>query len=206
MTLENFILIISSPSGAGKTTITKKLLTTHDDLCMSVSVTTRAKRNGEVDGVDYKFVDKDQFKRMIDENVFLEFADVFNNQYGTLKQSVKEAFEQKKNVVFDIDWQGTEQLKRKIPNEIVSIFILPPSMKELEHRLKSRGKDASNQIELRLSKARDEISKYSIYDYLLINDNLDTCLEQINCIYKAEKLKRTNLYPKIQQLLNENHN
>jgi len=197
----NFIFIISSPSGAGKTTLTKLLLAKHQRLIQSVSVTTRPIRQGEKEDEDYHFVDEAKFKQFIEEDKFLEYARVFGHLYGTLKQTVQDNFNVNNDLAFDIDWQGTMQLKEKASDAMVSVFILPPSIEELERRLKSRGKDKCDQIELRLSSAKEEITKHFIYDYIVVNDDLNVCFEQINTIYEAEKLKRQRHESKIAQLI-----
>jgi guanylate kinase len=197
----NFIFVISSPSGAGKTTLTQMLLAKQPKLVPSISCTTRPMRNGEQNGKDYFFIDEDEFRRHIEEDKFLEYAKIFGHFYGTLKDTVQKNFACKQNLAFDIDWQGTMQLKERIPEALVSVFILPPSIQELERRLKSRGKDQNNQIELRLATAREEISKHFIYDYVLLNDNLDLCFQQLNTIYEAEQIKRYRHEDKIAHLL-----
>ena len=197
----NFIFVISSPSGAGKTTLTRLLLEKQKQLVQSVSATTRPIRSGEVDGQDYLFVNEATFKKYIEEDKFLEYAKIFGHFYGTLRQTVVKSFENHQNLAFDIDWQGTMQLKEKISESLVSVFILPPSIDELERRLRSRGKDQGEQIEIRLATAKEEISKHFIYDYVLLNDDIDTCFTELNTIYEAEKIKRNRYEDKIANLI-----
>lgn len=197
----NFIFVISSPSGAGKTTLTKMLLAKQKHLIPSVSMTTRPIRSGEVDGKDYIFVNEEVFKKYIEEDKFLEYAKIFGNFYGTLRQTVSDNFKNKQNLAFDIDWQGTMQLKERIPEALVSVFILPPSIAELEKRLRSRAKDKIDQIEIRLATAREEISKHFIYDYVLLNDDLELCFHELNTIYEAEQIKRNRHEDKIAHLV-----
>ncbi len=186
-----FMLVLSSPSGAGKTTISRKLLALDENLSMSTSVTTRDRRPNEVDGVDYHFVTQKRFDQMVDGDEFLEYAQVFQKSYGTPREKVYGAMEQGKDVLFDIDWQGTEQLAEKAREDLVSIFILPPSMQELENRLRSRGQDSDEVIAHRMSKAADEISHWGSYDYVLVNDDVDKCTQAVRAILTAERHKRT---------------
>lgn len=187
---KGFIVIISSPSGAGKTTIAKKLLQSDDNLEMSISYTTRKMRQGEIDGVDYHFTDEHSFKRMLKNDGMLEHAKVFDHYYGTPKANVEEAITAGKDMLFDIDWQGADQMRAKMPEDIVSIFILPPSMKELHNRLKNRGLDSEQVVEARMKKASEEINHYKDYDYLIVNDSLDSSLESVRAILKAERCRR----------------
>jgi guanylate kinase len=191
------LFILSSPSGAGKTTLSRQLLeryrdaAAHETLVMSVSVTTRPMRPGEMDGRDYFFVDQDRYQQMVGQNELLEHARVFENYYGTPAAFVSNHISQGTDVLFDIDWQGTQQLKAKKPDDLVSIFILPPSMVELERRLKSRAQDSDEVVKGRMQKATAEISHWQEYDYVLINQDLGQTLEKIDTILKAERLKRT---------------
>ncbi|WP_374763986.1 guanylate kinase [Yunchengibacter salinarum] len=182
------MLVISSPSGAGKTTLTRRLLADDSDMVMSVSATTRAPRPGEVDGKDYYFVSHDRFRDMVESDELLEHAVVFDNRYGTPRGPVLEALRSGKDVIFDIDWQGTQQLTNKQPSDLVRIFILPPSLKELENRLRKRAQDSDEVVRKRMAKARDEISRWDGYDYVLINDDLDTTFERLKTIVAAERL------------------
>lgn len=179
---------MSSPSGAGKTTIAKKLVSKNSNLLLSVSLTTRKARINEIDGKDYMFVSKKYFKKQISKKSFLEHAIVFDNFYGTLKSQVLKNINKGKNVLLDIDWQGARQVKKKIPENIISIFILPPSLKELKKRLMSREKNLSF-VKNRMSKAKREITHWKEYDFAVVNDNLQTCLTKINNILDASIYK-----------------
>src|SRR5215213_9343977 len=163
------LIVLSSPSGAGKTTISRMLLDADPEITMSVSATTRPKRPGEVEGVDYYFVEDAEFDRMIRDNEFVEWAPVFGYRYGTPKAPVKDALREGRDILFDIDWQGTQQLKAAMGEDLVRIFILPPSMKELERRLQERGTDPVDVIADRMARATGEISHWAEYDYVLIN-------------------------------------
>ncbi len=187
------LFILSSPSGAGKTTITRSLLANDPDLRVSVSVTTRPPRPGEVDGKDYHFISKEQFTAMIDNNQLLEHAKVFGNYYGTPLKPVEEALANSQDIIFDIDWQGTQQLKQKLVNDLVTVFILPPSQEELERRLRSRQQDDESIIQDRMQKASEEISHYSEYDYIIVNTNLEKSIQKAQSILEAERCKRRRL-------------
>jgi guanylate kinase len=185
------LIVLSSPSGAGKSTIARMLLESDRDVTMSVSATTRPKRSTEVDDVDYHFVDDAGFDRMIDAGDFVEWAPVFGYRYGTPKAPVKQALRQGRDILFDIDWQGTQQLEAAMGEDLVSIFILPPSMGELERRLRSRGTDSDEVIADRMARAAAEISHWPEYEYVLVNRDMAQCLAQVQAIVAAERLKRT---------------
>ena len=185
--------VLSSPSGAGKTTISRALLKQNDNLVVSVSATTRPRRAGEVQGQDYYFVDTAEFNRMVDDGEMLEHAKVFGHYYGTPRAPVEKALEAGKDVIFDIDWQGTQQLSEMARDDLVTVFILPPSAKELENRLRNRSKDTLEtdaQIRDRMAKANDEMTHYSEYDYVLINRDIDEAIKRTQMILDAERLKR----------------
>ncbi len=185
--------VLSSPSGAGKTTITRALLKNNPDVSVSVSVTTRPRRAGEVQGQDYYFVNKDEFRDMVDNEEMLEHAKVFEHYYGTPRQPVEKALASGNDVLFDIDWQGTQQLSEISRDDLVTVFILPPSRAELEKRLRHRSRDTKEteeQIRSRMSKAADEMSHYSEYDYVIINNDVDEAIAKAQLILDAEKLKR----------------
>ncbi|MDX1950114.1 MAG: guanylate kinase [Rickettsiales bacterium] len=190
---KGLLLILSSPSGAGKTTISRKLLENDSEIFMSVSATTRTMRANEVDGKDYYFVSKEKFAEMVENDEFLEYAEVFGNSYGTPKKPVFDRLKNGKDVLFDIDWQGTITLQEECEEDVVSIFILPPSMEELERRLRSRGLDDENVIRNRMSKAANEISHWEIYDYVIVNDDADRTAELVKNILDAERNRRFRL-------------
>jgi len=184
------LFVLSSPSGAGKSTIARMLLASDDGVALSVSATTRPIRPGERDGVHYHFVDDSEFDRMVANGEFLEWAHVFGHRYGTLKREVMKVIEAGRDVLLDIDWQGTQQLKQVDP-DIVRVFILPPSMDELERRLTARGTDPEDVIRRRMDRAAAEISHWAEYDYVLINNDAEKCRELVHNILKAERLKAT---------------
>jgi guanylate kinase len=185
------MFVLSSPSGAGKTTMSRALLAEDSDITMSVSATTRPPRPGEVDGVDYYFVSHSQFQTMIDGNALLEWATVFGNRYGTPRSPVEDALAAGRDVLFDIDWQGTQQLQQTdAASDLVRVFILPPDLQELERRLTSRNTDHPEVIADRMSRSCDEIRHWGEYDYVLVNDDAETCLNEIRAILKAERLRR----------------
>lgn len=187
------MFILSSPSGAGKTTISRALVKNNDDLLVSISATTRSRRAGESGGQDYHFLDVDQFNKMIESGEMLEHAEVFGNYYGTPRKPVEKALNEGKDVIFDIDWQGTQQLKQVARDDLVTLFILPPCVEELEKRLRLRAKDTretEEQILNRMSKASGEISRYDAYDYILINDDIDKSIKRAQTILDAERQKR----------------
>ena len=184
------LFVLSSPSGAGKSAIARMLLDSDDGIAMSVSATTRPMRPGEVDHRDYHFVSDAEFERMVANGEFLEWAHVFGHRYGTLKREVVKTIEGGCDVLLDIDWQGTQQLKQVDP-DIVRVFILPPSMEELERRLTARGTDSDEVIQKRMDRAAAEISHWAEYDYVLINNDAEKCRELVHNILKAERLKAT---------------
>ena len=185
------MLILSSPSGAGKTTLTRMLLQDKDvDLTLSVSSTTRERRTSEVDGIHYHFIKRDAFERMRMADEFLEFAEVHGNFYGSPRAPVEAVLAQGRDVLFDIDYQGTQQVRQKAPHDVVTIFILPPTMKELRARLERRAEDAPETIAKRLTNARHEIQRWSTYDYVLVNDDLQRTYRQVLTILAAERLRR----------------
>jgi guanylate kinase len=184
------MFVLSSPSGAGKTTLSRLLIERMPGLRMSVSVTTRAKRPGEVDGRDYLFVDKTRFEAMVKQGELLEWATVFDNRYGTPRAPVEAALSAGQDVLFDIDWQGTQQLREKARADVVSVFILPPSAADLEKRLHSRAQDSADVIRGRMSRASHEMSHWAEYDYIVINRDIDAAFAEVQSILKAERLKR----------------
>lgn len=185
------MLVLSSPSGAGKTTISRKILERDENVVISISCTTRKRRPGEVAGEHYHFVSVEDFNLMINKGEFLEFAKVFDNYYGTPRAAVEKALSQGRDVLFDIDWQGTQQLEEKAREDLVSIFILPPSMGELERRLTTRAQDSKKIIAGRMDKASDEMSHWSEYDYIIVNHSIDESVEKVLAILEAERLKRS---------------
>jgi guanylate kinase len=183
------MFVLSSPSGAGKTTLTRMLISEIPELKMSVSVTTRPMRPGEEAGRDYYFVDQKRFDEMVAQDELLEWARVFDNCYGTPRAPVEEALAAGRNVLFDIDWQGTQQLTGRAPKDVVSVFILPPSVQALEQRLHTRAQDSDDVIRGRMKKAGDEMSHFDAYDYIVINDNIGIAFESVKSILRAEQLK-----------------
>ncbi len=184
------MLVLSSPSGAGKTTLSRQLLDNDSQIQLSVSCTTRAKRSGEQDGVDYRFIDAASFRGMIDRGEFLEHARVFDHYYGTPQAPVDAALAAGGDVLFDIDWQGTQQLKEKGRDDLVTVFILPPSTRDLERRLITRAQDSPDIVARRMAKAADEMSHWAEYEYAIINRDIATSLNQLKSILTAERLKR----------------
>ena len=185
------MLVLSSPSGAGKTTISRRLLAADSNIRLSVSATTRAMRPGEEHGTDYHFIGHDEFAAWVNDGKFLEHAQVFGNRYGTPAHLVTDALGAGRDVLFDIDWQGTQQLKEKMRDDLVSIFILPPSHDELERRLRTRAQDSEEVVAGRMAKAADEISHWPEYDYVIVNTDIDKALFDVQAILNAERLKRT---------------
>lgn len=187
------MLVLSSPSGAGKTSLAKKILEDDQQISMSVSMTTRPPRPGEVEGTDYIFVEKEEFDSAINNNELLEWAEVFENLYGTPSREIYKKLEQGQDVLFDIDWQGTQQLHEKARHDLVRVFILPPNVKELEKRLKGRGQDNEQTVTSRMRDAANQISHWAEYDYIIINENLDQSLTELKSILAAERIKRERL-------------
>jgi len=202
------LIVLSSPSGAGKTTISRMLLEADGEITMSISATTRPKRPGEVDDVDYHFVDDAGFDRMIEAGEFVEWAHVFGYRYGTPKAPVKQALREGSDILFDIDWQGARQLEPDFGEHLVTIFLLPPSMEELERRLRTRGTDSEEIIADRMRRAADEIGHWAEYEYVLVNSDTDDCIRQVKAIVAAERLKKarqTGLHPFVQKLIGPPH-
>ena len=187
---KGLMLVLSSPSGAGKSSICRSLLSLDNNLNMSISTTTREKRPNEIDGSDYFFVDENKFNELLIKGYFIEHAKVFGNYYGTEKKIIEDSINQGKDLLFDIDWQGAQQLREKMGEDVVSVFILPPSKKELEKRLKNRGQDSDLVVKNRMNEASSEITHWAEYDYLIINDNLDQSVSDVLSILKAERMKR----------------
>jgi guanylate kinase len=186
------MLILSSPSGAGKTTLTRDLLQDNSlDLTLSISVTTRQRRTSEVDGIHYYFKSKTDFERMRAQDDLLEYAEVHGNFYGTPRTPVEAVLSQGRDMLFDIDYQGTQQVLKRAPKDVVTIFILPPSMRELRARLERRAEDASDVIAKRLENARNEITRWTMYDYVIVNEDIQTALNEVKSILIAERLKRS---------------
>jgi guanylate kinase len=190
-TRRGLLFVLSSPSGAGKSTIARKLLASDTNLAMSVSATTRPMRPGEVDGVDYHFVTIERFREMVADGEFLEWAHVFNHRYGTPKAPVYEMLAKGCDVLFDIDWQGAQQLFQQAGGDVVRAFIFPPSMDELERRLRARATDSDEVIDARMARAANEISHWDGYDYVLVNDDVERCFGEVKSILTTERLKRS---------------
>ena len=184
------MLVLSSPSGAGKTTLSRRLLAEERGIELSISVTTRPRRRGEIDGKHYHFIDTKEFNQLARAGELLEHAEVFGNRYGTPRKPVEKALKQGRDVLFDIDWQGTQQLRDEMPQDLVSVFVLPPSTRELARRLHTRAQDDKHVIRERMSKASGEMSHWAEYDYVMINRNLDRAFAEVRAILYAERLKR----------------
>ena len=198
------MFILSSPSGAGKTTISQMLLEADEEIKLSVSVTTRPPRPGEIDGVHYHFCDAEEFDRLVEEDDFYEWAYVFGHRYGTPKGRIRAALKEGQDFLFDIDWQGTQQLYQKDQQDVVRVFILPPSIAELRRRLEGRATDDGQVIDARMERARAEISHWDAYDYVVINEDMDGCFAKVREILHAERMKRqrqTGLIPFVRELM-----
>ena len=189
ITRQGLMLVLSSPSGAGKTSIARALLKRDPGITMSVSATTRQRRPGETEGKDYFFVDEHQFKTDVNKGLFLEYAQVFDHYYGTPLRPVQDTLAAGGDVLFDIDWQGTQQIKAKAREDLVSVFVLPPSTAELERRLLSRAQDSAEVVAGRMARAADEMSHYPEYDYIIVNQDLEVSIEAVHTILKAERLR-----------------
>jgi guanylate kinase len=189
-----FLLVLSSPSGAGKTTLTRRLVASDPGLALSVSVTTRPRRKGEIDGRDYLFIEQPRFDEMIARGELLEHATVFGNCYGTPRAAIEQALASGQDIVSDIDWQGTQQLARNVPDDLVSVFVLPPSTAALEARLRARAQDSAAVVAARMAKSAEEMSHWPEYDYVLINCEVQESVAQLRAIVLAERLRRTRRY------------
>ena len=187
------MLVLSSPSGAGKTTISRDMLARERDLSRSVWVTRGAKRPGETPGVDYHFIDPTEFNLRVNRRELLEYAKVFGHYYGTPRTPVEEALAGGRDVLFDIDWQGTQQLAENAPEDLVSVFVLPPSTRELERRLKSRAQDSAEVVSQRMAQAANELSHWAEYDYVIVNSDIEASVRQVQAILQAERLRRERL-------------
>lgn len=201
------MLVLSSPSGAGKTTLSRRLLQSDPEIVMSVSATTRAPRPNEIDGQDYFFVTPEEFDAMVADGEFLEHAVVFGHKYGTPRAPVMKALEGGKDVLFDIDWQGTQQLKQQVRDDLASVFVVPPSKAELERRLRIRAQDSEEVVRQRMAKASDELSHWAEYDYLLMNDDIQHAMGKLEEILRVERSRRARqpgLAKFVQKLMREN--
>jgi guanylate kinase len=197
-----FMFVLSSPSGVGKTTVAHKILSLETSIELSVSVTTRPKRPTEIEGKDYYFLNQDAFDHMVQEDKLLEHADVYGYQYGTPKASIERELAMGTDILFDIDWQGTQQLKQVGTGDLVSIFLLPPTFKDLEERLYKRGADQEETIRMRMRKASDELSHWAEYDYVIVNSQLEETVHSVQSILQAERLKRRR-QPGLANFVNE---
>jgi guanylate kinase len=189
-TRRGLLLVLSSPSGAGKTTITRRILERDADLGISISVTTRKQRPGEIDGEHYHFIDRGRFEALVRDKKLLEHANVFGNYYGTLREPVENQLRQGRDIVADVDWQGTQQLMASIRGDMVSVFVLPPGMAELERRLRSRAQDSEEVVRGRMEKASDEMSHWAEYDYVILNEDIEASIDTVLKILAVERLKR----------------
>jgi guanylate kinase len=201
--VRGLLIVVSSPSGAGKTTLCHRLIDEFPDIVFSVSYTTRPKRRGEEEGVDYHFVDEPTFSKMVEANEFAEWAEVHQHRYGTTTEAVRQALEGGRHVLFDIDYQGGRQLKAKFEREAVLVFVLPPSLLELEGRLRKRATDEPEVIERRLRKAHDELKQYGLYSYLIVNDELPRAYDRLRAIYLAAQCSIDRMGPVAEKLVKE---
>lgn len=198
--MQGTLFVVSAPSGAGKTSLVKALVESTNDLCVSISHTTRPQRPGEVDGINYHFATQKQFTNMLETNDFLEHAEVFGNYYGTSKYTAEDQLKSGLNVILEIDWQGAQQIRRQLP-EAVSIFILPPSRAILQTRLIGRGQDSEEIIQRRMAQSAEQISHYVEFDYLIINDDFDTALRELKTVVKSQRLKQEKQSEHYQNLI-----
>ncbi len=185
-----FLLVLSSPSGAGKTTIARRLVERDPRLTLSVSVTTRPPRRGEIDGLDYNFIDRGHYDNMVAEGELLEHATVFGNCYGTPRRPIEEALADGRDIVADLDWQGTQQLAERVRQDLVSVFVLPPSLAALKARLRARAQDSAAVVAARMAKSAEEMSHWSEYDYIIVNNDIEDSVAQVQAIVAAERLRR----------------
>ena len=200
------LLVLSSPTAAGKSTIARSLLQDDPAFVSSVSVTTRAKRSSEIDGQHYRFIDRREFDRLREDEALLEWAEVHGNLYGTPREPVERAMAAGRDMLFDVDYQGAAQMRDKVPTDMVSVFILPPSMRELRERLRRRAEDSEASMQRRLETARTELEQWHDYDYIVINDNLNDAYQEVRAIVRAERLRRDRrpgLYDFVRGLLDE---
>ena len=190
ITRRGFLLVLSSPSGAGKTTITRRLVANDPSLTLSVSVTTRPARDGEIEGRDYHFIDRQRFDEMIARGELLEHATVFGNGYGTPRGPIEAALSAGRDVVGDVDWQGTQQLAKSVPQDLVSVFVLPPSLAALGGRLRARAQDSAAVVASRMAKSAEELSHWPEYDYVIVNDTIESAVAKVRAVVIAERLRR----------------
>lgn len=186
-----FLLVLASPSGAGKTTITRRLVAADPTLGLSISVTTRPRRPGEIDGRDYRFIDSARFDAMVEQRELLEYATVFGHRYGTPRAPIEAAIAAGRDIVGDVDWQGAQHLSRNVPDDLVKVFVLPPSLSALEHRLRQRAQDSAAVVAARLAKSTEEIGHWLEYDYVIVNRDIADSVAQVAAIVTAERLKRS---------------
>ncbi|MDR3290446.1 MAG: guanylate kinase [Rickettsiales bacterium] len=205
MSYEHFVIVLSSPSGTGKSTLTKKLLEKYNNIKLSTSATTRSPREGEKHGFHYHFITQEEFDKKVTNNEFLEYAGVYGKSYGTLKSEVENRWINNEDVLLDIDWQGNLLVSKQLTNkaQVIRIFVLPPSIKELRQRLEGRGTDSQEIIDKRMADAKNTITHYNEYDYIIVNDNLDKCFEKLCILIEAKRVANTTVKPVIDNLLGE---